>query len=45
MKQKKIGDDKDWTGPWSEGTKEWKNLTEEEKKDVGFYTRNRGEFW
>ena len=26
-------------------TKEWKHLSDEEKREVGYFNRNHGEFW
>lgn len=36
---------KEWNGPWSDGSSEWKNVPEAEKKRIGLDFEDDGEFW
>ncbi|KAL5003952.1 hypothetical protein ScPMuIL_017408 [Solemya velum] len=35
----------EWRGPWSDGSSEWKKVSESEKKDMGLVFDENGEFW
>ncbi|XP_041359525.1 calpain-5-like [Gigantopelta aegis] len=35
----------EWRGPWSDGSIEWKKVSEKEKKDLGLTFDDNGEFW
>jgi len=35
----------EWTGSWSDGSAEWKDVSDEEKKAIGLVNRDDGEFW
>ncbi|XP_065836926.1 calpain-5-like isoform X2 [Oscarella lobularis] len=36
---------KEWNGPWSDGSSEWKQVPEKEKKRIGLNFDDDGEFW
>lgn len=35
----------EWTGAWSDGSKEWKSLSESDKNKIGYTNEADGEFW
>uniref|UniRef100_A0AAY4AML0 Uncharacterized protein n=1 Tax=Denticeps clupeoides TaxID=299321 RepID=A0AAY4AML0_9TELE len=35
----------DWTGAWSQGSQQWKNLSRVEREKMGLTVRDVGEFW
>ncbi|CAL1546272.1 unnamed protein product [Lymnaea stagnalis] len=35
----------EWKGPWSDGSAEWKKVSEAEKKELGLTFDENGEFW
>ncbi|VDK84709.1 unnamed protein product, partial [Litomosoides sigmodontis] len=37
--------EKEWNGPWSDGSLEWERVTEAEKKELGITVEEDGEFW
>ncbi|XP_064628930.1 calpain-B-like [Lineus longissimus] len=39
------GNEREWTGPWSDRSNEWSLLSEEEKKNLGLSFDHDGEFW
>lgn len=39
------GNEREWTGAWSDESDEWKMLSEEEKKNIGLNYDDDGEFW
>jgi calpain, invertebrate len=41
----KTGDDREWTGPWSDKSKEWKTVSNEIKNKINFKIDADGEFW
>jgi len=38
------GDDAEWTGPWSDRSKEWQSIPEETRKEIGLVFNDDGEF-
>jgi len=39
------GNGSEWTGAWSDGSKEWSLLSEDEKIELGIQMEDDGEFW
>ncbi|VDP27968.1 unnamed protein product [Soboliphyme baturini] len=39
------GEETEWNGPWSDRSKEWNWLTEQQKKDLDLTFASDGEFW
>ncbi|THD23657.1 Calpain-2 catalytic subunit [Fasciola hepatica] len=39
------GNDREWYGPWSDGSAEWKSIPSSERKRIGLVFENDGEFW
>ena len=39
------GNEREWTGAWSDKSKEWKMLSSDEKKELGITFGDDGEFW
>jgi len=39
------GNEREWTGAWSDGSNEWKMLSDSEKKELGISYDDDGEFW
>ena len=37
--------EKEWNGPWSDGSKEWELVTDGQKKLLGITVDEDGEFW
>ncbi|VDM99133.1 unnamed protein product [Thelazia callipaeda] len=37
--------EKEWNGPWSDGSQEWEQVTDEQKKELGITVNEDGEFW
>lgn len=37
--------EKEWNGPWSDGSTEWKTLSQKDKDKIGVKVENDGEFW
>uniref|UniRef100_A0A158R453 Calpain catalytic domain-containing protein n=1 Tax=Syphacia muris TaxID=451379 RepID=A0A158R453_9BILA len=37
--------EKEWNGPWSDGSKEWLQVTDARKKEMGITVDEDGEFW
>lgn len=37
--------EKEWNGPWSDGSEEWLQVTDAKKKDIGITVDEDGEFW
>ncbi|MCP9257760.1 Calpain-5 [Dirofilaria immitis] len=37
--------EKEWNGPWSDGSKEWNQITDEHMKELGITVEEDGEFW
>ncbi|XP_057695891.1 calpain-5-like isoform X1 [Corythoichthys intestinalis] len=35
----------EWTGPWSDSSAEWKNVSQREREKIGVVVQNDGEFW
>ncbi|XP_045201213.2 calpain-5-like [Mercenaria mercenaria] len=35
----------EWTGAWSDGSEEWKKVSNSQKKDIGLTSDEDGEFW
>lgn len=36
---------KEWTGPWSDSSEEWKQVSKGERESMGMTVRDDGEFW
>lgn len=36
---------KEWKGPWSDGSAEWKALSASERQSIGLDSADDGEFW
>jgi len=36
---------KEWNGPWSDGSNEWRSLSDQEKQEFGLTFDDDGEFW
>jgi calpain, invertebrate len=39
------GDSNEWKGAWSDGSQEWKAVTDDEKRSLGLVNEHDGEFW
>lgn len=39
------GNEREWTGAWSDGSSEWKSISEDEKKKLNLSYDDDGEFW
>ena len=39
------GNDREWNGPWSDGSDEWNKVSTEEKAELGVTYDHDGEFW
>lgn len=39
------GNEREWKGAWSDGSAEWRYLSEDEKKELGLTFDDDGEFW
>ncbi|KAF5401281.1 Calcium dependent cysteine protease [Paragonimus heterotremus] len=39
------GNEEEWVGPWSDQSREWKNIPQDERKRIGLTFDNDGEFW
>ena len=39
------GNEQEWLGAWSDKSKEWKMLSNDERKEYGITFANDGEFW
>jgi len=39
------GNEREWTGAWSDKSDEWKLLSDGEKKELGIEFSDDGEFW
>ncbi|XP_059045760.1 calpain-A-like [Achroia grisella] len=39
------GNEKEWNGPWSDKSKQWQSLSDEERQKVGLVVDSDGEFW
>lgn len=39
------GNEREWTGDWSDGSDQWNQLSDEEKEEVGLIYDDDGEFW
>ncbi|CAG9532196.1 unnamed protein product [Cercopithifilaria johnstoni] len=37
--------EKEWNGPWSDGSQEWEKITDAHKKELGITVEEDGEFW
>ncbi len=37
--------EKEWNGPWSDGSEEWNLISEKQKKSLGLFSEEDGEFW
>ncbi|VDK54000.1 unnamed protein product [Anisakis simplex] len=37
--------EKEWNGPWSDGSTEWTQVTDAQKKEIGITVDEDGEFW
>ncbi|XP_071484579.1 calpain-5-like [Diadema antillarum] len=37
--------EKEWTGPWSDGSPEWQKVSESQRKSLGIVNEDDGEFW
>ncbi|XP_071950626.1 calpain-5-like [Antedon mediterranea] len=37
--------EKEWNGPWSDGSDEWKKVSESKRKEMGVTVKDDGEFW
>ncbi|CEF61728.1 Peptidase C2, calpain, catalytic domain and Peptidase C2, calpain, large subunit, domain III and Peptidase C2, calpain, domain III and Peptidase C2, calpain family-containing protein [Strongyloides ratti] len=37
--------EKEWNGSWSDGSEEWNQVTDTQKKDLGITVEEDGEFW
>ncbi|EJD74438.1 calpain-5 [Loa loa] len=37
--------EKEWNGPWSDGSKEWEQVTDEHKLELGITVEEDGDFW
>uniref|UniRef100_A0A915AZC1 Calpain catalytic domain-containing protein n=2 Tax=Parascaris univalens TaxID=6257 RepID=A0A915AZC1_PARUN len=37
--------EKEWNGPWSDGSTEWAQVTDAQKKEIGITVDEDGEFW
>ncbi|KAL3989271.1 Calpain-5 [Acanthocheilonema viteae] len=37
--------EKEWNGPWSDGSQEWEQVTDAHKKELGITVEEDGEFW
>ncbi|XP_033124994.1 calpain-5-like [Anneissia japonica] len=37
--------EKEWNGPWSDGSDEWKKVSESKRKEMGVTIDDDGEFW
>ncbi|XP_072033626.1 calpain-5-like [Amphiura filiformis] len=36
---------KEWNGPWSDDSEEWKKISDDQKKKIGVVKEDDGEFW
>uniref|UniRef100_A0A672GUA9 Calpain-5-like n=1 Tax=Salarias fasciatus TaxID=181472 RepID=A0A672GUA9_SALFA len=36
---------REWTGPWSDGSEEWKKVSQSEREKMGVTVQDDGEFW
>ncbi|KAA3674706.1 calpain, invertebrate [Paragonimus westermani] len=39
------GNEEEWVGPWSDQSREWKNIPQDERRRIGLTFDNDGEFW
>ncbi|RUS84596.1 hypothetical protein EGW08_007623 [Elysia chlorotica] len=39
------GNEREWTGAWSDESSEWSHISDSEKKDIGLTYDDDGEFW
>jgi len=39
------GNEAEWTGPWSDGSKEWEFIDDDTKEEIGLTFDADGEFW
>ncbi|CAH8434695.1 unnamed protein product [Schistosoma margrebowiei] len=39
------GNDREWSGPWSDQSREWRNIPPDERKRIGLTFDEDGEFW
>ena len=39
------GNEQEWNGAWSDGSEEWKRLSDEDKQSLGLRDEDDGEFW
>ncbi|XGW16961.1 hypothetical protein V3C99_001972 [Haemonchus contortus] len=39
------GNEQEWNGPWSDGSKEWRSIPDNVKQDMGLKFDHDGEFW
>ncbi|VUZ39950.1 unnamed protein product [Hymenolepis diminuta] len=39
------GNDREWSGPWSDKSEEWSRISPEERMRIGLTFENDGEFW
>ena len=39
------GDQQEWTGPWSDSSQEWKELSQEDRETFGLTVAPDGEWW
>ncbi|TPP64985.1 Gill-specific calpain [Fasciola gigantica] len=39
------GNEKEWYGPWSDQSSEWKSISPQERQRIGLTFENDGEFW
>lgn len=39
------GNEQEWNGAWSDNSREWQYISEQEKRDMGLVFSHDGEFW
>ncbi|VDM47638.1 unnamed protein product [Toxocara canis] len=39
------GNEQEWNGPWSDDSREWRSVSEQEKREMGLVFSHDGEFW
>lgn len=40
-----LGNEVEWKGAWSDGSREWNSVSESEKAEIGLVNDKDGEFW
>ncbi|KFD48822.1 hypothetical protein M513_10306, partial [Trichuris suis] len=39
------GSEQEWNGPWSDGSREWRNVSDSAKEEIELQFKHDGEFW